>query len=260
MSSRARSTGTLVVLAYHAIADSGADQVLRRYSVPPGRFVRQLEALIAAGWQFIDADALLEVVVGERQPPRRAALVTFDDGYGDFACAAVPELTRLGIPAVVFVLPESLGMTNSWDERIGAATMRLMDPDVLRRVAGLGIEIGSHGMSHRSMTALEPNAVAGEMRESAAALDALGLGRPRLFAYPYGDCPPAAQAAARDAGYAAAFSITPGVVTRGSNLYALPRLQVLRGYRPIVLRLKIALARYSWQWLERLFDVIGRRG
>ena len=233
MSRRPSPTGTAVVLAYHAVADSETDRVLRRYSVPPERFARQLEALIAAGWNFIDADVLLEAVAGERRLPRRAALVTFDDGYEDFAHAAVPELTRLGIPAVVFVLPGRLGKTNSWDEGIGAGTMRLMAPDTLRRIAGQGIEIGSHGMSHRSMGALEPNAAAGEMRDSAAALGALGLGRPRLFAYPYGDCPPAAQAAARDAGYAAAFTNTPGVVSRGCNLYALPRLQVLRGYRPL---------------------------
>jgi peptidoglycan/xylan/chitin deacetylase (PgdA/CDA1 family) len=260
MARRAGSTGKAVVLAYHAIGDRRGDAILRRYSVPPGRFARQLDSLASAGWTFIDASMLLGALSGERRLPRRAALLTFDDGYVDFATAALPELTRRDVPAIVFVVAEQIGGANDWDQQIGGGVAQLMDADALRRIAAKGVEIGSHGLRHRSMAELDSSSLAAEASESAAALESLGLDRPRLFAYPYGHCTPDAEAEIHQAGYRAAFTVSPGVVARGCNLYALPRIQVLRGYMPAILRLKLATARWSPHWLERLFGIVGARG
>src|SRR5436305_2720283 len=165
----------------------GDAPILRRYSVPPARFARQLESLASAGWTFVDANTLIRAIAGERQLPRRAVLVTFDDGYEDFLDSALPELTRRRIPAVVFVVAGRIGGFNDWDRVLGAGPVRLMDADTLRRIAGGGVELGSHAMRHRSLATLEPSELATEVRESAAAIESLGLPRPRLFSYPYGD-------------------------------------------------------------------------
>jgi peptidoglycan/xylan/chitin deacetylase (PgdA/CDA1 family) len=257
---RAHSTGEAVVLAYHAIAEHSKDPVLRRYSVPPARFVRQLDSLASAGWTFVDATTLLSALAGERRLPRRAALVTFDDGYADFANAALPELERRDIPAVVFVVAGQVGGVNDWDQEIGGGVAELMDADALRRTAAAGVEIGSHALRHRSMAELDRSALAAEADKSAAELELLGLARPRLFAYPYGHHTREAEVEIQRAGYRAAFTVSPGVVARGCNLYALPRVQVLRGYRPPILRLKLATARWPAESLEWLFGIIGARG
>jgi peptidoglycan/xylan/chitin deacetylase (PgdA/CDA1 family) len=249
-----------VVLAYHAIADRGDDPILRRYSVPPARFAKQLSSLAASGWTFIDPDLLLAALEGERELPPRAALVTFDDGYADFAHTAQPELSRRGIPAVVFAVTGHIGDANAWDQESGASPIDLMDADTLRRVAAEGVEVGSHGRNHRSMALLDPPALEAEAQDSAAELESLGVPRPRLFAYPYGHSTADSEAAVKDAGYRAAFTITPGVVARASNPYALPRVMVLRGYRPWILRLRLACLRWRSARLERWFDIVGTRG
>jgi peptidoglycan/xylan/chitin deacetylase (PgdA/CDA1 family) len=253
-----------VVLSYHAIADHRGDQLLRRYSVPPARFAAQLDALRSAGWTFVDADTLLDALAGRRRLPARALLLTFDDGYADFATVALPELAPRGIPAVVFVVTSMVGRTNEWDSRIGATPVALMDAQALRAVAAAGVEIGSHGLVHEPMTPLDADTVEAHARESAEALEGLGLPRPRLFAYPYGQLPEAAAGASealRRAGYSAAFTVEPGVACAAQDLFALPRLMVLRGFRPPILRLRIATLRWRrGRLVERAFEFVGMRG
>jgi peptidoglycan/xylan/chitin deacetylase (PgdA/CDA1 family) len=65
--------------------------------------------------------ALEQVLRGVRQRtnlPRRAVLITFDDGYRDFATAAWPILKRYQVPATLFVptaYPDRPGPVFWWD-------------------------------------------------------------------------------------------------------------------------------------------------
>jgi peptidoglycan/xylan/chitin deacetylase (PgdA/CDA1 family) len=66
--------------------------------------------------------------------PRRAVLVTFDDGYRDFAAVAWPIMARLGIEPVLFVptaFPDRAGAVFWWD-RLYAA-LHEAGPDARRR-------------------------------------------------------------------------------------------------------------------------------
>lgn len=245
-------TGEAVALAYHAIADMSEDRVLAPYSVPPALFGRQLDALAAAGWTFVDLDAVLAALAGERPLPRRAVLVTFDDAYVDLLEAALPELERRGIPAVVFAVAGLLGGTNAWDEEIGAGSVALLDADGLKQVAARAVEVGSHGMAHVPMAGLAPDRLAAELGESARRLESLGLPRPRSFSYPYGESDPEAEQAVRAAGYRVAFTVTPGLVRFSSDRHALPRVQVGASDTPRRLLLKMRTAGWPERWRGRL--------
>jgi peptidoglycan/xylan/chitin deacetylase (PgdA/CDA1 family) len=96
---------TLRVLLYHRLeappaprADLAPDLV----SASPARFQQQLRHL-ARFYHPIGADELLRALAGRHVLPRRAVLVTFDDGYRDFLEVAWPILKRYRIPAVLFV-------------------------------------------------------------------------------------------------------------------------------------------------------------
>src|SRR5579875_1229895 len=248
-----------VVLAYHAIADQADDPLLRRYGVPPRRFVGQLEALRGWGWTFVDAATLLAALAGGPPLPRRSVLLTFDDGYRDLAEVALPELVRRRIPAVAFVAPGELGGTNRWDHRGGGGVLSLMDAEELRRIATVGVEIGAHGFNHRSMAGLDRASALAEARACADSLESLGLPRPRLFAYPWGHHTPEVRSAIAEAGYVAAFTTSARFLRAESNPYALPRLLMLRGYVLAILRLRLLTLGRCPPWLERAFDVLGTR-
>jgi peptidoglycan/xylan/chitin deacetylase (PgdA/CDA1 family) len=240
---RALDVGKAVVLAYHAIADLGHDPVLSQYGVPAARLAAQLDDLIGHGWSFIGVDALLGALRGEQRLPERAVLVTFDDAYADLLSAALPVLAERGIPAVAFAVSGRIGDKNAWDREIGGGTLRLLDAAGLRAVAERGVEIGSHGYAHRRLTPdLAPEELAAELEGSAEQLHALGLPRPRVLSYPYGVCGPAVASAVGRAGYEAAFTVQPGVVRRGADRFALPRVEALASDTPRRLRLKVVTA------------------
>lgn len=232
----------LRILAYHAIADLGDDPRLAEYGVPPPLFVEQLDALIASGWSFVDLDAVLAALAGERKLPRKALLLTFDDAYVDLLEVACPIMAERGLPGVVFAVAGKLGGTNEWDNRHRATTLNLLDADGLRTVEARGIEVGSHTVSHRQLPKVPEPELEGEIAGSAKKLEQAGVPRPRVFSYPYGEWSPAIAALARDSGYAASFTVDPGVVSDGADPHALPRIEVFASDTPRRLKRKLLTA------------------
>lgn len=249
-------SGEAVVLAYHAIADMSEDRVLAPYSVPPRLFAKQLDALAAAGWTFVDLDAVLAALAGEQPLPERAVLVTFDDAYRDLLEAALPVLEQRGIPAVVCAVADRVGGTNTWDEEIGAGSVSLLDAEGLKQVAAGAVEVGSHGMTHVPMAGLGAGQLAEEAGESARRLESLGLPRPRSFSYPYGESDSEAEAAVQAAGYQVAFTVTPGLVRFSADRYALPRVQIGASDTPRRLLLKLRTAGLPPRWRNRLLRLV----
>jgi peptidoglycan/xylan/chitin deacetylase (PgdA/CDA1 family)/glycosyltransferase involved in cell wall biosynthesis len=229
-----------VVVAYHSISDLRGDPILREYGVPPERFAAQLEALARRRWRFIGLDELLDALDGRGSLPRRAVLITFDDGYADLLGAA-RILAGHQAPAVVFAVADHAGGTNDW-RRPAATELPLLDRQALQTVAASGIAVGAHGLTHRSLVALPPGELEGEVRGSAERLVSLGLPRPTVFAYPYGQWSADTAAAVREAGFAAAFTVEPGAVRRSLDRYALPRIEVSASDSPRKLAFKLATA------------------
>jgi peptidoglycan/xylan/chitin deacetylase (PgdA/CDA1 family) len=232
----------LRILAYHAIADLGADPVLAEYGVPPRLFAAQLDALAEAGWSFVDLDAALAALAGEGSLPRRALLLTFDDAYVDLLEVACPIMVERGVPGVVFAVAGQLGGTNEWDNEKRATTIDLLDADGLRAVAAQGIEVGSHTTTHRPLTKVPEAELEEEIVGAADRLEQAGLPRPRVFSYPYGEWSPPIAEAARAAGYEASFTVEPGVVTGKTDPHVLPRVEVHASDTPSRLRRKLLSA------------------
>ena len=114
----------LAVLTYHRIGDPAQAQLLYPglISAGPSEFEEQMRFL-AARHRPLSLEELLAVRRGEARLPLRSVLVTFDDGYRDFAEEAWPILRRQGIPVVLFVptaYPGDPGRAFWWDRLYGA--------------------------------------------------------------------------------------------------------------------------------------------
>jgi len=132
----------------------------------------------------------------------------------------------------------------------GAEALDLLCPDGLKEVAERGVEIGSHTVSHRPLTEVSSKQLGHELANSADRLDAIGLPRPRAFAYPFGQWNQEVADAVRDAGYEVAFTVDRGAVEADSDPHALPRFAVHADDTGHKLHLKLATA----AWRERLRD------
>jgi peptidoglycan/xylan/chitin deacetylase (PgdA/CDA1 family) len=224
----ARRTPPPWLLMYHSVADCGEDPY--RVTVSPHRLGRQLRWLTARGLRGVSIGELLR----ERAAGRGQDLVglTFDDGYQDFLDEAVPLLHRHGCTATVFVLPGHLGGTNAWDPL--GPRKRLLTAEGVLAAVGAGMEIGSHGMLHRELPALDGDALHEETAGSREALARITGTPPAGFCYPYGTLDARAADSVRAAGYDYACAIDPGPLT---SVHALPRVHI--GERDNVLRLHI---------------------
>ena len=97
------------ILMYHSVMDN-PDQhgaafggIIHSTRV----FAGQMEVL-ARHYQPVALDDLVEILAGRKSLPRRAVLVTFDDGYADNCDIAAPVLNRTGIPAAFYVVVNSI--------------------------------------------------------------------------------------------------------------------------------------------------------
>ena len=134
-----RDDGRVRIVAYHRVDHPEAEPDLHPglLSATPADFREQVEVL-ATHYHPIGLDELVAAHRGEHRLPRRAVLISFDDGYRDFAEHAWPVLRELGVPAVLFVptaFPDMTGPGFWWD-RLHAA---------LRRTTGHTIDIDGLG-------------------------------------------------------------------------------------------------------------------
>lgn len=213
------------ILMYHRIAlPSNAKEA--RYSVAPSRFKEQMVWLREEGYTVLALDKIDSFLKDIGDIPQKAVVLTFDDGFADFKINAFPVLSELGYPVTVFIISGKIGGVSEWLQPEGGHAWPLMGWSDLFEIREYGVSIGSHGMTHRSLTHLSRKQMESEIRESRQLLeDHLGCSI-RQFAYPYGDINRQSEQLVREAGYDVACSTKSGFNVRGEELFALRRLDV----------------------------------
>lgn len=112
---RALNRVQVAILMYHRV---GNQESLS--TVPPIRpqdFETQIAHLCRL-FEVIHLDRLVQSIQGEKGLPKRAVVITFDDGYKDNYICAYPILKRYNVPATIFLTTGHIGTTNPfwWDK------------------------------------------------------------------------------------------------------------------------------------------------
>jgi len=108
---RKRLAGGVLILLYHRVSQLALDP--QWLSVTPQQFAEHLEVLKRHYqlWTLLDLQRRLRVGT----LPRRAVVITFDDGYRDNLYEAKPVLERYDAPATVFVTTGNIdGLREFW--------------------------------------------------------------------------------------------------------------------------------------------------
>lgn len=137
-----RLAGSAAVLMYHRVlprerlAESfSADSI----SVTPETFRRQMRLLTRLGSPLSVAE--LEQALASGKFPRRACVVTFDDGWYDNLEYALPILVELQVPAVIFLAVDYIGTDGCfWQERLARllSVAARTGPEARELFAGFG--------------------------------------------------------------------------------------------------------------------------
>jgi peptidoglycan/xylan/chitin deacetylase (PgdA/CDA1 family)/GT2 family glycosyltransferase len=214
----------LPILMYHRIATSGPES-LAPYRVAPAAFEQQLRFLQAAGYYSVTLEQWREAAAGLRTLRGKPILLTFDDGYRDFATDAWPLLSRYGFGALVLLVTDRVGGQSEWDRPFGEV-FPLMGWEEILALQHDGCEFGAHTVAHPPLTSLDPAGIVREVAGARAVLERR-LGRPvRTIAYPYGDFDPIVRHLTGACGFVFGLTCHSAPAQWSHPLLELPRLEV----------------------------------
>ena len=209
----------VAVLTFHSVSSEPGPT-----SIPPATFRMQMDILAECGFAAMISRDFVLWHEGRLALPGPRVLLTFDDGYADFATTAHPILHAHGFSGIVFLPTGRLGGREDWAG--GNATPRpLLDWPAVIELARSGVEFGGHGVTHADLTRL-PVAAAREEIETSARTLAERLGaRPHAFAPPYGRVD-AGLLADIARSYEVAFGTRFACATRTSPRFDVPRIEM----------------------------------
>jgi peptidoglycan/xylan/chitin deacetylase (PgdA/CDA1 family) len=241
------------ILMYHGIRDvSRQGRGYFETSTSPEMFVRQMRFLHENGYRTV---AMREMVQTSKAEPdnRKRVAITFDDGYRDFYTHALPTLTRYGFTATMYIVS---GLTG--DLPITHGNAEYLGWNEIKEMHSLGIEIGSHTVSHPELWRLSQGDLEYELRHSKETIES-AMGTPvRSFAHPFAF--PEQNTAftqlvsitLEKLGYQNAVSTIVGTAGRRHGRYCLPRLPINEHDDLPFFRAKMEGA-YDWVHLAQRF-------
>lgn len=205
---------TVPILSYHRFAagngNSGGKMV-----ISAANFAAQLDWLARNDYRVIRLSQLSAFLQGKQALPKRAVVITIDDGYESVHRVALTLLRKYGFPATLFAYTDFIGAADalSWAQ--------LQD-----LVASGLIDVQAHSKSHRNL--IERAATDSDERyrqmldvEARTPRELLERKLPvqvRYYAYPYGDANQAVLDALVRQRYQLAVTVNPG----GNGFFAQP--------------------------------------
>jgi len=204
-SRRSKSSGRL--LCYHSVGqpEFGVNDS------SPRRFRRQIELALRRGFRFVPA-----AQIARGDGTSRDLSITFDDGWRSVLTTAAPILSEYQIPWTLFVATGPVEAPSDWHRS------RVLRWDELGELSSMGVEIGSHSVSHPDFGRIAEQRAIDELHMSRTMLESrLGLSVD-CFAIPFGQAKnwtSFAHEAARRAGYELIYSQAentrpPGTIPR----------------------------------------------
>lgn len=210
-------TTRIVALTFHDIAADAAAAAKGSdpfYRIRVSEFETLVSQLRQRGYQTVSSKAFRAWQQGGAALPQHAVLLTFDDGYASHFDAVVPLLVRHRFTGTFFIAVDLVGRPGymTWEQ--------------LRKLVFLGMEIGSHGLSHRPLTEMSADALRRELDESKRLLEErLGI-RVHAMSAPRGFWNRQVAKATAAAGYDTVWVSTIGTNGPETNPSALRRVVV----------------------------------
>jgi peptidoglycan/xylan/chitin deacetylase (PgdA/CDA1 family) len=199
-----RETFSVPVLMYHYITSEESPQEI---CVSKQRFEEQIKYLKDNGYKFLTVEDVYKLKKDKRKYPRKAVVITFDDGYSDIYYNALPVMKKYGAKGTVFVISDKVG-----------EPMYLNEKELKELHKSGYISIGSHTVSHIELNTVGFERQLSELKLSKEKLEGIIGSTVDHISYPYGKYNEDTLKAAEIAGYTMGFSVD-GDYTRSDNKY-----------------------------------------
>ena len=230
------------VLNYHQVNDEKHSAL----TLHVDQFREQMEYLHNQGYNTITLAQLYDYLENGTELPNKPIVITFDDGYVDNYKNVLPILKEYNMKATLFMISDA------------ANTPGFVSTEQMHQMEAGGFDIQGHTNHHKILTKIAPTELPDALLGGKTSLEGI-LGEPiEYLAYPGGFNDMLVQYATKQSGYKMAFTVQPGTVQPGDNLYALNRLAIFQGDTPYLsfwLRLHCApFIHYTWSLRDFLRD------
>jgi peptidoglycan/xylan/chitin deacetylase (PgdA/CDA1 family) len=212
-------TDGVSVIGYHSVDDE--DSLI---STPIKMFRAQMEYLRNNNIRVISLKALYEALASPEPLPKRAVVLTFDDGFESVYENAFPILKEFGYPATLFLVTGSVGKTMGWERVKGICAYTLCTWEKLKEMDEGGIDIQSHTRTHPFLAELDDEGLASEIGGSKSEIEDNLDKKVEFLAYPYGNFDARVIESLKEHGFAGAACGTFGKARKGQDRFAIKRV------------------------------------
>jgi len=211
------------ILVYHRFGAVSTNEMTVRTSV----FASQLTFLRDKGYTIVSLRDVVNFMMGHGGLPPRAVAITADDGHRTVYTEMRPLVERYRIPVTLFIYPSAISNASyamTWEQ--------------LKQLQATGLfDIESQTYWHPNFRVEKKRLSAGDyqkliesqLTKSREMLERRVGSHVDLLAWPFGIYDDQLIAAARQAGYVAAFTIERRQLSGHDNIMAIPRFIVTDG-------------------------------
>jgi peptidoglycan/xylan/chitin deacetylase (PgdA/CDA1 family) len=251
---------SIPILMYHSVSNGSQDiseekreaaaHPYYRTSTSPQRFAEQMKYLHDHDYGTISpreaANQLQGHAVARNEASEKQVVITFDDGYSDFAHHAFPVLSKYGFSATVYLPTAYIG-----ESPIPFKGKNCLTWAEVRELNERGICFGSHTVTHPQLRDLSSATVREELFSSKKTIEEKLGCEADSFAYPYAfpqtdtDFKNRLRDTLMEAGYQNGVCTTVGKAGSESNAFFMERLPVNDCDDPALFQAKLAGA-YDW--------------
>lgn len=185
-------------------------------------FRKHLDYLKMNNYNVVTFGEAVDLLKSETPVPEKTVCLTVDDGYKSFYENALPLLKEFDFPATLFINTKHFGGGD------------FLSIEQLKEIKTAGIEIGNHSHSHEHFVNFSSeerqDTFRKDLKKSQQIFqEKLGF-TPEVYAYPYGEYTADMQEILQEYGFKAAAAQKSGVISKYTDLFALPRFPMAAGF------------------------------
>ena len=199
------------VLMYHSI-DYEKGNELR---VPKETFEKHMEWLHKKGFNTLTMKEYYNAISTGKQVPKKAILITFDDGYKDNYTNGLPVMKRYKMKGTIFVITSTIDKSRAY-----------INSEEIKEFHQNNFDIESHTVNHRELNHMSYEEQLSELKASKETLDKLLSKETTAICYPVGRYNEDTLKACKEAGYKLAFTTVPGFSNVDQGVYKLKRIRI----------------------------------
>jgi peptidoglycan/xylan/chitin deacetylase (PgdA/CDA1 family) len=212
------------ILLYHCVSADPAGWIAP-YTVTPQVFAYHIDLIVESGRTPMTVSELRGALHGRTALPPKPVVVTFDDGFADFAEAAATLADR-NIPSTLYVTTGALRGRGPRPPEMAIPPAPMLEWSQLAEMGDKRVEIGAHTHTHPQLDTLRTSVAVEEIRRCKHLLeDELGHEIPS-FAYPHGFHSARVRRAVEAAGYNSACAVMNALSSESDRVFSLARLTV----------------------------------